>query len=124
MIRVTIESPYGAATEEGIARNVAYAQACLLDSLRRGEAPTGSHLLYPQALSDALPEERQLGMKAGYEWMKVADAVIFYLDLGVSSGMNTAEAMAIMYQKPMWRRWLGEWTAPVTVQESSDEARA
>lgn len=120
---VTIESPFGAPTPEGIATNVAYARACLLDSLRRGEAPLASHLLYPQALSDALPDERQKGMMAGYEWMKAAEAVVLYLDRGVSNGMKTAESYALQFQKPVERRWLGEWEAPATVQESPDEAR-
>src|SRR5690606_9677942 len=86
MRRVVIESPYAGDVE----RNVRYARACLLDSLRRGEAPIASHLLYPQVLDDADEEERALGIGVGLIWAKQADAAIFYCDLGFSPGMHQA----------------------------------
>src|SRR5690606_24498929 len=45
---VIIESPYSGDVE----RNTEYARSCLLDSLRRGEAPIASHLLHTQVLED------------------------------------------------------------------------
>ena len=78
---VVIESPYGKrvdgspCTPQEMAENLVYARACMRDCLRRGEAPFGSHLLYPQVLDDATPEERKLGMKAGFAW---AEAAAFY----------------------------------------------
>jgi hypothetical protein len=83
--RVVIESPYSG----DVAANVAYARACVRDSLRRGEAPIASHLLYTQdgILRDSIPEERSLGMRAGWEWYGCADAIVFYLDRGWSGGM-------------------------------------
>lgn len=95
MRRVVIESPYAG----DITRNVYYARLCILDSLRRGEAPIASHLLYtqPGILDDDNPEERQWGIDAGLAWVGVADAQVFYLDLGASHGMckayNTRGAM-------------------------------
>ena len=85
---VILESPYAGDVD----RNVAYARACLADSLRRGEAPIASHLLYtqPGVLDDAVPAERELGIAAGLAWSKVADAAIFYVDLGWSRGMKAA----------------------------------
>ena len=85
MIRVIIESPY----EGCIERNIAYARACLRDSLNRGEAPIASHLLYtqPGVLDDNLMNERMLGINAGLAWRSVADKHVFYVDLGYSSGM-------------------------------------
>jgi hypothetical protein len=41
---VIIESPYAGEVEA----NVAYARACMRDSLGHGEAPIASHLLYTQ----------------------------------------------------------------------------
>lgn len=46
--RVVIESPLKGDYE----RNTAYARLALRDSLKRGEIPFASHLLYPQTLDD------------------------------------------------------------------------
>lgn len=68
MRRVYVESPYGSNDPETIRRNIEYARACLCDCLLRGEAPFASHLLYTQVLRDEVPEERELGMEAGFSW--------------------------------------------------------
>ena len=44
---VIIESPYMG----DVQRNIAYAQQCMGDSLKRGEAQFASHLLYTQTVS-------------------------------------------------------------------------
>lgn len=82
---VIVESPYAG----GIEANTAYARAAVRDSLRRGEAPIASHLLYTQEgiLNDAVPKERAWGIAAGLEWIRVADATAVYYDLGISRGM-------------------------------------
>lgn len=86
MKRVIIESPYAGYVD----RNLAYARCCLLDSLKRGEAPIASHLLYTQVLDDTIPEEREQGINAGLEWRLVARGAVFYIDFGYSSGMEAA----------------------------------
>lgn len=78
-----MESPYAGEVE----LNVAYARRCMVDSLRRGEAPFLSHLLYTQGLDDLVAEERKLGMEAGFAWGGVGEEVAFYVDRGISSGM-------------------------------------
>lgn len=85
---VIIESPY-AGDVEG---NVAYARACLSDSLARGEAPIASHLLYtqPGVLNDLVPDARAKGIAAGLAWRRAADYSVFYEDRGWSSGMLAA----------------------------------
>ena len=84
MMKLTIiESPYAGDTFA----NTEYARACLLDSLNRGEAPIASHLLYTQVLDDADPAERDIGIKAGHEWLRRADLVAVYADNGISAGM-------------------------------------
>lgn len=85
---VVIESPL-AGDVEG---NIAYAKACLVDSLSRGEAPFASHLLYAQdgALNDLIPQDREIGMTAGFAWGDVAEARVVYIDRGVSNGMLRA----------------------------------
>ena len=86
MKRVIIESPYAG----DIDNNVSYARLCLKDSLMRGEAPIASHLLHTQVLDDTIKEEREMGIKAGLEWLRVAELMAVYTDLGISQGMKSA----------------------------------
>ena len=89
---VVIESPYAGDVEA----NVAYAKRCVLDSLRRGEAPYASHLFFtqPGLLDDLKPEERRLGMESGFAWGEAASVVGVYVDRGISSGMREGIAAA------------------------------
>lgn len=90
MKKVIIESPYAGDVEE----NLKYARACLIDSLKRGEAPIASHLLYPQVLNDEDPAARtkgiEVGLEVGLAWLDVADLHVFYVDKGFSKGMLKA----------------------------------
>lgn len=89
---VIVESPYAGRgiSEQNIERNVLYARACMRDCLMRGEAPLASHLLYTQEgiLDDKIPDERFLGISAGLEWGRFAEATVVYIDLGISEGME------------------------------------
>lgn len=89
---VIIESPYAGDVEA----NVDYARSCVRDSLKRGEAPIASHLLYtqPGILDDKVSEERQLGIDAGLAWRAVAQASVVYIDRGISTGMEHGIAAA------------------------------
>ena len=88
MKRVILESPFSGDTE----RNINYARKCVRHSLSLGEAPIASHLLYTQdgILDDDVEEERNLGINAGLVWKEVADGHVFYIDYGISSGMQYA----------------------------------
>ena len=90
MITVAIESPYAANERFSVEDHVAYARAAMLDSLRRGEAPFASHLLYTQVLDDGIAEERAHGMAAGLALSLRLDLAAFYVDLGWSRGMEAA----------------------------------
>ena len=83
---VLIESPFSG----DIARNEAYARRAMADCFRRGEAPFASHLIYtqPGVLDDTIPEERQLGIRAGLLWGEQAAATVVYRDLGITEGMQ------------------------------------
>ena len=83
-----VESPYAGEVE----KNLEYARACMKDCLQRGEAPYASHLLYtqPGVLDDLVPEQRKLGIEAGFAWRYQAKLVVFYVDLGWSNGMKAA----------------------------------
>lgn len=104
---VILESPYSGNT----ARNVRYARAALRDSLRRGEAPIASHLLYtqPGVLDDNDPAERAQGIVAGLAWRHVAARSVFYLDLGWSQGMREAADLARREARPVEHRYIPEW---------------
>lgn len=78
-----------------VTANVAYAERCMGDSLRRGEAPLAPHLLYTQVLDDALPEHRGAGIACGLAWLGAADVLAVYSDRGQSEGMK-AEIRAAM----------------------------
>lgn len=107
---VILESPYAGDVE----RNVAYARACMADSLSRGEAPLASHLLYtqPGVLDDGKPDERALGIAAGLAWRRGADLAAFYTDLGWSRGMlAAAEHYKLLGYLSEERKLGGEWTA-------------
>lgn len=93
MNRVIVESPYAGEVD----RNIVYARECLKHCLHRGEAPFASHLLYTQrnVLDDSIPEERVLGMEAGFEWLRVGNIWAAYIDLGVSRGMRSGYRRAL-----------------------------
>lgn len=111
MRRVVIESPYAAPTAFARQKNCDYARAAMADCLRRGEAPIASHLLYTQrgVLRDEVAEERALGIAAGLAWGDLADAAVFYVDRGWSSGMEAARDRFTAAGKPIEVRMLGDW---------------
>jgi hypothetical protein len=103
---VVIESPLSGIDREAIEKNKDYAKKAMLDSLRRGEAPYASHLLFdqPGLLDDLEPKERNLGMHAGFAWGKKAALVAVYTDLGISIGMRLGiERATLQGQKIEYR---------------------
>jgi len=100
---VIVESPFAGEVEA----NVAFARACMLDCLRRGEAPFASHLLYPQVLDDLDPEERRQGIEAGLAWGERAEATVVYTDRGISGGMELGIERARKADRPVEFRTLG-----------------
>jgi hypothetical protein len=90
---VVIESPYAefrtvAGKLRTVQDNIAYAKACMLDSLRRGEAPYASHLLLTQVLDDLDLDQREQGIQAGLAWAHRADLRAVYQDYGTTPGMH------------------------------------
>lgn len=113
MRRVQILSPFRGATPADQRRNVAYAQAALLDCLTRDEAPFAPHLLYPDVLDDSDPVQRAQGIEAGLEWMTAVDAAVVYTDLGISVGMAAELRAAEVAGIPVERRSLPGWVSAV-----------
>lgn len=92
---VQLESPYRGKSYEHTEFNVLYAQACVRDSLLRGEAPFASHLQYIGATDDKNPDERQLGIEAGLTFLHNAYYSVIYIDLGITEGMKIGIERAI-----------------------------
>ena len=114
MRTVVVESPYAGDIE----RNTRYALFCLHDCIvNHNEAPFASHLLYTQP--NVLEDEgervvgqdtkyRQLGIDAGLEWSKQADATVVYTDIGMSRGMQYGIDFALKLGRPIEYRHLPE----------------
>lgn len=87
MKRVIVESPYAG----DIVMNEMYGEFCMHDCIvNYKESPYASHLLYTRdnVLRDYIPEERKLGIEAGFFWRDVAEKTVFYIDLGITEGMQ------------------------------------
>jgi hypothetical protein len=107
---VILESPYAAATALQRRRNVTYARHAMRDSFNRGEAPFASHLLYtqPGVLDDDKPNERMLGIQAGWEWALRAECTVVYTDFGISEGMSRGIKHAQAANRPVEYRKLND----------------
>jgi hypothetical protein len=109
---VVIESPYRGNTSWNTEANLAYARECMRDSLSRGEAPFASHLLYTQVLDDAVPEDREIGIRAGQSWGRHAELTAVYADRGISEGMAAGIADAQRVGRAVETRSIRKRKAP------------
>lgn len=107
MKRVVVESPYSGNVE----LNLRYLRAALRDCILRGESPYASHALLtqPGVLDDTVPEERELGIKAGFAFRPVMDLTAVYTDLGYSNGMKYGIADAGRIGHPIEYRTIPGW---------------
>ena len=103
---VVIESPYAG----DVSKNLTYLRAALKDCLTRREAPFASHGLYTQdgVLDDSNPEERELGMAAGFAFRPSATKTVVYCDHGITPGMWQGIAHAQSLGQEVEFRWLIE----------------
>jgi hypothetical protein len=112
---IIIESPFSSGTKPSIPavvlRNTKYVRACMRDAFLKGEAPFASHAFYtlPGVLDDNIPEERVMGMEAGWAWMRVLEVnhVAVYTDLGISFGMSEGIRRAREVGRQVEERALG-----------------
>jgi hypothetical protein len=88
---VILESPFRGSDPEATEANKRYAKLAMLDSLRRGESPLASHLLWPGILDDSDATERAIGIEAGLAWGRVAEATVVYRDRGISDGHDSRD---------------------------------
>jgi hypothetical protein len=119
---VVVESPFAG----DVVRNLRYARAALRDSLLRGECPVGSHLLYtqPGVLDDGIPADREHGMRAGFEFKRVAEYTVVYTDLGISPGMEAGIVRSTGMGYTVKYRSLGSgWEEAAIEHENSFKTR-
>lgn len=79
--KVYVASRYAGDTGRNTAAAIAYCRRVIDE----GYMPVASHLLYPQMLCDADPEERELGLSFGLALLRMCDEVWVFGE--VSSGM-------------------------------------
>lgn len=110
---VVIETPYAAKDDEQLRLNLLYLRACLRHSLLLGEAPFASHAIYtqPGVLCDELSEERLHGIEAGFAVRSLFSATVFYIDLGMSTGMRLGMEVALRLpsHKILTRKLADNW---------------
>lgn len=102
---VIIESPL----KGDYKKNTAYALKALRHSIISGECPLAGHLLYTRVLRDTVPEERALGISLHLAWIRRADRLAVYRDLGISEGMQRAIDYALQIGIPVDYREIGGW---------------
>lgn len=97
--------------EAELQKNIDYARACMADCLKRGEAPFASHLLYtqPGVLDDTVPDERKLGIEAGWAWRSASAKSVVYTDRGTTIGMKMGIEAAGKMGHPIEYRTLPGW---------------
>ena len=105
---VIVESPFRGNENYHQHEHERYARLALRDCLEHGESPFASHLLYtqPEVLDDQDIQQRAQGMRSGWDWMQVANRVVVYTDLGISSGMEDGIRMAEKFSLPIEHRQL------------------
>jgi hypothetical protein len=65
--------------------------------------------MYTQCLDDNIPEQRELGIKAGFAWRHVAKKTVVYQDLGISKGMEHGITHSKVLHIPIEYRSIPDW---------------
>lgn len=105
---VLVVTPYTSEDVALVPRQMAYAKACMQDSIGRGEAPYNGPLLYTQFLNDRQTHEHDVGMLSTLSWMNACDLVVVYSDYGLTSNMQTIINQARIRMKRIEYRVLGK----------------
>lgn len=82
-----IESPFKASENYSEEQHSDYLRQCIRWCVENGYTPYASHRMLTDAFDDSIPEERELGIQAGFAMNKCIDTVLVFGDLGLSKGM-------------------------------------
>jgi hypothetical protein len=100
-----IESPYAG----DLVRNAFYLQRAIRHCIfELNLSPYASHQMLTTALDDNSFHEREIGIYAGLRWAHYADRRIFFLDYGMSRGMQAAEKYYTFHNLPYEYVRIGE----------------
>lgn len=94
---VYICSPYAGDTE----KNTRFAKAACHYAMEQGCAPVAVHLLYPQFLNDAVPAEREAGIRVGLRVLASCDKLWIcgeHISPGMSCEIEEAKRLGIPMQ--------------------------
>ena len=107
---VCIESPLRGKDAAEYARNRDYALAALLHAIDHGVTPYAPHILIPLVLDDKRAVDRDLGIECGLDMGDRLDERWFYVDFGMSYGMQLACDRCAGLQQPVRSITLGaDW---------------
>lgn len=107
-ITVCVESPYKGDDSFQYARNHAYALAAMMHAMDNGASPYLSHILIPLALDDRVIADRNVGLSCALAMGDALSERWFYVDYGMSTGMNLALERAKARKQSFKRVMLGE----------------
>ncbi len=86
---VYVCSPLGAPTKEGVQENMQKAKEYMkLVSEKMHCRAIAPHAILPEYLDDSIPKERDLGLKFGFDLLKICKSIVVCGDV-ISSGMKS-----------------------------------
>jgi len=103
-----ILSPFMAEDPSQARRMERYAKRCLQDSVLKNEAPVANHYFYYEVLNSNLSIERDIGLQSQLIWIKHADLVVVYIDMGITQAMELAINVAKIANKRLEYRSIGK----------------
>lgn len=106
---VVLISPFMAEDYTQAARAKRYADRATRDSVMKQESPLVSHSFYYDTLNVKNPIERDIGLLSQLSWIKNADLVAVYVDLGITPAMQVAINTAILRNKRIEYRTIGNF---------------
>ena len=103
-----ILSPYRSDDPTEFRKFREYRHNCIRHATERGYAPYASHQMMTDSYDDRIPEERRKGMQCERAFLEIADAVLVYIDEGISGGMlETLNSLPDSAPHPTFIRLLG-----------------
>lgn len=93
---IYICSPYAGNIEE----NIRFARAACRHAAKQGFTPVAPHLLYPQFLNDAVPAQRDAGIRMGLRLLSACDE-LWRCGYRISAGMEKELAEAKCLKIPV-----------------------
>ncbi len=85
---VVIECPWDPANATGLRHQERYAEFCVLDSIRLGEAPYLGYQVLNKILNNRMTYDHDPAFFCHVNWIPVADILAVYIDHGITPSMQ------------------------------------